>query len=322
MRNHKYYIADGRSSVLTRPWTEWVKRREPVPDFPRHAQVQTVTGCNADCVFCPNRKTALTIPMGRQMDMALFRRIADELIDGGVERISPYLMNEPMLDSELPARVAYVTGRKQPRQYTKINSHGGLLTERMAQALLDSGLDRLNFSVHGIEPEPYERVMHLKLDRVLANIDRFLELKHAGGYKKPRVRISMLVTKVLEPQLPKIREYWGARGIKINLNRIENRGAHQGIEADALAPRQLEAFDWCSRMFEQVYVLYDGRLVLCCADWEQAAVMGDASKQTIGDIWRGRRYTEFRRRFLAGQVTGMLCEHCTKDAVSGYDDDD
>lgn len=320
---HKYYLPEQIRSPWQRFIQERFQRRRPTPDFPLHAQLQTITGCNASCVFCPHNKTARKIPAGRKMDMGLFKKIVDELLDRPVMRISPYLMNEPLLDSDLPQRIAYIAQRKKRGQFTKINSNGGLLSEKMAQALLDSGLDRLNFSVHGIEREAYESVMvGLKLERVLANIDRFLELKREGGYRLPRVRIAMLVTQTLQPQLPEIREYWGARNIKINLNQLENRGAHQAIQADEIAAHPLENYAWCKRMFEQVYILHDGRLVLCCADWEQCAVMGDASRQSLAEIWNGPRYAEFRRRFQDGEVKGMLCDGCTKDAVGGDDEDE
>lgn len=291
-----------------------------MPPFPRHAQIQTISGCNANCVFCPNRKTEREIPAGQSMSMDLFKRLADELTDGPVERISPYLMNEPMLDPQLPERIAYISARKHSGQFTKINSHGGLLHERMAKGLLDSGLDRLNFSVHGIEPEVYQKTMGLPLERVLANIDRFLELKRDGNYRRPRVRVVMLVTTALKPQLPQIRQYWGQRGIKINLNQLENRANHPSLKTEELATRELLPFNWCNRLFEQIFILYDGRAVLCCVDWEQRAQMGDASRQTLREIWNGPRYQALRQRFLNGDVKGMLCDGCTKDAVG--DDED
>ena len=74
------------------------------------------------------------------------------------------------------------------------------MTERMAKGLLDSGLDRLNFSVQGIEPEIYERIMGIPLPKVLKNIERLLELRRDGGYKM-RIRVVMLDTTDVHPQL-------------------------------------------------------------------------------------------------------------------------
>ncbi len=316
----KYFVPNLVRNPLRRMKYRFIDRREPMPEVPRAIQIQTVSGCNANCIFCPNKKTELDIPLGKRMDWDLYRSIVDQAVDLGVRRFSPYLMNESMLDSELPERVAYITQRKKSFQFTKINSHGGLLTERMAKGLLDSGLDRLNFSVQGLDPEKYQQIMGLKLDKVLSNIERFHKLKRDGGYKT-RVRIVMLDTTEIHDQIPEIRSYWKERGIKININQLENRGNHQNIHADDIAVHELETFDWCDRLFEQIYVLYDGRLLQCCADWEQTSNMGDLSGSSLGDAWLGSAYASFRERFLDGDVTGTICDGCTKDAA-GPDDDE
>lgn len=316
----KYYLPHLVKNPLVRLKYHWLDRRQPLPACPEHVQIQTVSGCNGDCIFCPNKKTERQIPLGEKMDWGLYRSIIDQCIDWGVKRFSPYLMNEPMLDSELPERIKYISDRKKKGQFIKINSHGNLLTERMAKGILDSGLDRVNFSVQGLDEANYQEVMGLPLRKTLDNIDRLLELKRAGRYKTPRIRVCMLVTKYIEPQLPRIMEYWGARGVKVNLNQIESRGGHGAVKSSEIAVRELKAFDWCNRMFNQMYILYDGRCVMCCADWEQRGVMGDAAKEPLGKIWNGFKYGCFRERFLNGHVRGMICEHCSKDAA-GSDED-
>jgi MoaA/NifB/PqqE/SkfB family radical SAM enzyme len=314
-----YYLPPPGETRLARLRERVVRRRKPVPAAPVHVQIQTVSGCNASCVFCPNQKTALEIPLGVRMDWDLYRSVVDQCVDLGVRRYSPYLMNEPMLDPELPLRIEVITRRKRRGMWSKINSHGGLFTERMARGLLDSGLDKLHFSVQGIDPAVYFRVMRLRFEKVLRNIERFLELKQKGGYRLPRVKIVMLDTTEIHGDLPRIRAFWRARGLEINLNQLENRGHHAKIQSDAIAVRPLQPFDWCQRMFDQLYVLHDGRLAQCCADWEQTSILGDLSRERLADVWRGAAYTEQRRRFLEGRVAGMLCDGCTKDAVGGDD---
>ncbi len=313
----RYYLPAVEKNPLVRFKYRVLDKRRPLPDAPRNVQIQTISGCNANCVFCPNTKTELDIPFGHRMDWDLYRSIVDQCIDLGVKRFSPYLMNEPMLDRELPERIAYITKRKKPQQFTKINSHGGQLNERMAKGLLDSGLTKLHFSVQGLDPDVYWRVMRLKLENTLRRIEHFLELRAQGNYTLPEVRVVMLDTTEIHEQIPHIVEFWQARGVQVNINQLENRGNHDQITSDAIAVRDLEPFDWCKRMFNQIYVLYDGRLVQCCADWEQSSVMGDLSRDPLPTIWHGARYTEMRRRFLAGEVQGTLCDGCTKDAVAG-----
>ena len=283
----------------------------PIPD---HVQIQTISGCNADCVFCPNGKTQLRIPPGRRMDKDLYRSLIDQCLALGIRRYSLYLMNEPLLDRQLPERIAYLSARKKKPQYSKVTSHGGLLTTRMAKGLLDSGLDKLKISVQSLNPDTYWKIMRLPLDKTLRNIDRFLELKAQGHYKLPRLQIVMVDSSLTHAEIPTNQQYWQQRGIELYVEPVENRADQKHIRQTARGTENLRSFTWCRRLMEQVYVLYDGRLVQCCADWEQRSIMGDLTRESLADIWYGPHYRKFRQRFKTGEVKGMICEKCRKQA--------
>jgi molybdenum cofactor biosynthesis enzyme MoaA len=285
---------------------------DPVSSAPDHVQIQTITGCNASCIFCPNGKTRQNIPKGRRMDWDLYRSVVDQSIEMGIRRYSVYLMNEPMLDRELPERVAYVTARIKRPQYVKVTSHGGLLTERMAKGLLDSGLNKLKISVQSLNADTYREIMGLPLAKTLKNIDRLLKLKKQGGYKLPKLEIVMVDAVQTHEEIPRIRQYWQDRNIKLYIEPVENRADQQYIRDTAVGALKLKAFSWCRRLMEQIYILYDGRMVQCCADWEQQSVMGDLTKHGLSDIWHGKRYSDYRRRFSNGDVKGMICACCRK----------
>jgi molybdenum cofactor biosynthesis enzyme MoaA len=279
---------------------------------PENVQIQTVTGCNGGCIFCPNGKTKLKIPFGRQMDDGLFRAIADQSLELGIQRYTLYLMNEPLLDQHLPERIAYISSRITFPQLTKITSNGALLRGKMARALLDSGLDKLKISVQSIDPENYRQIMNLSLDQTLRNIDQFVELKEKGGYKKPRLQIVAVDSIHTRDELPAIRRYWNKRKIKLHIEPVENRIDHLEIRDAAIGADKLVPFSWCKRLLEQIFVLYNGQMIMCCSDWEQQSVMGDLTSERLVDIWQGARYTDYRRRFAAGDVEGMICHGCRK----------
>ncbi len=279
---------------------------------PDHVQIQTVTGCNARCIFCPNGKTDPHVPMGRRMDDALFRRIVDQCVELGVRRYSAYLMNEPLLDRDLPRRIAYIAARIRKPQYVKVTSHGGLLTGRMARGLLDSGLKKLKISIQSLDPATYRRIMGLKLERTLANIDRFLELREQGGYKLPRLEVVMVDSVHTHHEIEHARRYWARRGIRLFVEPVENRADQQNIRTAAVGADRLQPYTWCRRLMEQIYILHDGRMLQCCADWEHRSVMGDLTQQPLADVWYGSRYRKLRRRFSAGDVGGMICSNCLK----------
>jgi hypothetical protein len=182
----------------------------------------------------------------------------------------------------------------------------------MTLRLLDSGLDKIRISILSLDSETYRSLMNLSLEKTLRNIDRLLELKKKGGYKKPRLEIMTVDSIHTHAEIPAIQQYWQERGIKIFVQTVENRAGQEGIRNAALSAGQLGAFSWCRRMMDQIYVLYDGRIVLCCSDWEQLSVMGDLTRTKLADIWYGDNYAEYRRRFMAGDVKGMICECCLK----------
>ncbi|MEJ2169513.1 MAG: SPASM domain-containing protein, partial [Desulfobacterales bacterium] len=197
-------------------------------------------------------------------------------------------------------------------QYTKVSTNGGLLTEHMVKGLLDSGLHKLKISLQSLNPKRYWTIMGLPLNRTLKNIDRFLTLKEQGGYKRPKLQIVTVDSIYNHDELFDIREYWQRRGIPTHTEYVENRANHQSIRAAAVGSEPLRAFSWCRRLMEQIYVLYDGRMLQCCADWDQRSIMGDLTRQPLADIWYGSRYSQYRRQFLAGDVQNMICASCFK----------
>jgi pyruvate-formate lyase-activating enzyme len=275
---------------------------------PDHLLIQTVTGCNGRCRFCPNSRTRQAIPAGRRMAWGLFRSVVDQALEVGVRRFSAYLMNEPMLDPELPQRIAYIAARIRKPQYVKVISNGSLLTERMARALLDSGLDKLKLSVQSLDPRLYQEITGLALARTLKNIERFMALKAARNQKRPRLEAAMVDSPATHAEIPEARRFWQARGVPLSVQPMENRAGHAAVRKSAGG--NLALFRNCPRLAEQLPVLQDGRVVQCCADWEQHGVMGDLTREALADVWYGARYRELRRRLAAWEVTGTICAGC------------
>ncbi len=281
---------------------------EENPGPPDHLLIQTVTGCNGRCRFCPNRRTRRVVPAGRRMAWDLFRAVVDQCLALGVRRFSVYLMNEPMLDPELPQRIAYIAARIQKPQYVKIVSNGSLLTERMARGLLDSGLDKLKLSVQSLDARTYQKMTGLPLARTLRNIERFLALKAARGQKRPRLEAAMVDSPLTHAGIAEARRFWQERGVALSVQPLENRAGHAAIRKTTAG--NLALFKNCPRLTEQFPVLQDGRVVQCCADWEQLGVMGDLTRERVAEVWCGGRYRDLRRRLAAWDVADTICAGC------------
>jgi len=286
-----------------------LRRQRPVPGFPRILQIQTQSGCNARCQFCPNESIQGKLPMG-QMDEDLFRRIIDEAVKHPVERISPYLMNEPLTVSRLPDLIRYISDRKSAMTRTKINTNGSFLDEDMGRRLIESGLDRLHVSFHGIRKETYETSMgNLSYEKTLANVNRFIELQNLSKAKTPKLKITMVHTKTIDQELDEIREYWTSRGVTVNIHALENR-SHKSVQGRKLNILPMSALADCDRLMQQAYILWNGDCVLCCVDWERTTVLGNLCEGGLEKVWQNDKYLQIRRNYLAGNVAGTLCAGC------------
>src|ERR671930_1998649 len=132
------------------PSVEQINAPESVPLFTR-IQIQTVSWCNRSCAFCPSGK----FPVEKVfMPVEVYHRIIDQLQALNYSgRISPYLMNESLLDKRLPALIAY-TREHCPESWIAINTNGDALSEKLLARLFDAGLNSLDVNAYDSPTQP------------------------------------------------------------------------------------------------------------------------------------------------------------------------
>jgi MoaA/NifB/PqqE/SkfB family radical SAM enzyme len=109
--------------------------------------IQTQTGCNYSCPTCPANKRGLRLyggaAQGTKMDIVLFKNIIEQLSEVGFRgRISPYLMNEPLMDARLGDFVSIIK-KKCPQAFVFIQTNGSLLNKKLIMDLINAGVDEL-----------------------------------------------------------------------------------------------------------------------------------------------------------------------------------
>lgn len=263
--------------------------------FPEKVMLQTVSRCNAACAFCPYPVVSRELPQG-EMEQPLFERIIDECAEhpGAVQRLLPYLMNEPLLDRRLVARINYAK-RRLPWASVHILTNGSLLTERRGEELIDSGLDWIGISVHGFSEEAYHGAMGLSREVTYRRVERFVDralARRGPGFVMLTFNGGGPVTaQEREAALEHFRGL-GVRRISYFGGSISRAGNVSGIEA----PRHAE-IRGCRSIWwpEMIHVLFNGDVVLCCMDWRRRVVVGNLSRaMSIADLWRSDAYRSVR----------------------------
>lgn len=283
-----------------------------VADFPPEIWLENTNHCNAECVMCPREKQ--TRPLGF-MDMEHYTRLINEIAEhkDQVERVHMHNFGEPMLDKQLPKRIEIAKAAGIKHVY--FVSNASILTPGMAEALVKSGLDEFKISFYGVSPETYNKTMvNLDFDKTLRNVMAFFETRKRLGARTPKVNIQFLPQETNEGMAHY--EEWKALfaplmdasiGDELSIVPLLNFGDGRAYhEVDTR-----KATSICSYPWRTMDVLQDGRVTLCCLDYNGQQIVGDTKTQTLSEIWNGPIYRKVRDDFAQLKYKDWdLCSRC------------
>ena len=277
--------------------------RDRAPRMPEIVQIESTNICNAKCVFCPRDEM-----QRRQgiMTVELFRKIVDECADLGITHIRMHNYGEAFMDRKLVEKVRYAK-QKGIREVGMI-SNGSLITEPVARGMIDAGLDAINISVDASGKEVFEATrIGLKYDKVIANIERLLRLRTESGKRRPKLILSFVRQNNSADEAAFI-EHWRSIADKIHVTDLHNWAGTLNTESDVNYP--------CYRPWLTFTVLWDGRVSLCCADFDGKTILGNLNTQTIAEVWNAEPYRNVRREHLesGGPDVCRACDLPRKDS--------
>jgi MoaA/NifB/PqqE/SkfB family radical SAM enzyme len=276
--------------------------RDEAP-LPEIVQIESTNICNAKCVFCPRDEMARKQGV---MDMELFTKVVDECVELGIEHVRMHNYGEPFVDRQLVEKVRYAKQKGVPQ--VGMISNGSLITETAARGMIDAGLDAINISVDASGKDVFERTrVGLKYDKVIANIERLLALRDASGKRRPKLILSFVRQNNDEDEHAFI-EHWRARADKIHITDLHNWAGTLNQKSDVNYP--------CYRPWLTFTALWDGRVALCCADFDGRTILGDLKTHTIKEIWNSDAYRALRREHLesGGPAICQSCDLPKKDS--------
>jgi MoaA/NifB/PqqE/SkfB family radical SAM enzyme len=285
--------------------------------YPRKIQIETFLGCNARCTYC-------TISKWKRehgpMSAEVFSRIVEQLVPirNDIEVVSLYMDGEPLMDRELETRVGICKDHGLP--HIGFATNGGLLTEQRARRLLDAGLDWVSFSFDSLNKESFEAVrVRLKFNEVLKNIRNLVELRNAGSYGTKV--ILRHVNSVDKPEeLVEYRNYWSE--LLRPTDAIQSFNVHNWGDGSPISAR--EARTPCRYVFDNMTILRDGTVPLCCVDYNAQYPFGNVMETPLMDIWNGMQWDAARQAHRTGQRDKIgMCGTCNVpeevDTVERFD---
>lgn len=250
-------------------------------------RIENTNLCNAKCVICPREKMTRKLEV---MPTEHFENLVKQACSLGTEMISIFGYGEPLMDSEIVDKL------KLARNFTTfITTNASLLTTDLSIKLLNAGLNKIRFSVHGWDKN-YEKVHGLNYETTKHNIENFVRINK-------NCHVSYSVIPMFGESVEEIKDMY--QGCELEIWKPHNwtdgrafRGARQ---------RKLT----CGRPFNgPVQINADGKIMVCCFDYDGKMIVGDTYKDSIEDIVKGDRFNAIREAHREGNLKGLPCETC------------
>jgi MoaA/NifB/PqqE/SkfB family radical SAM enzyme len=286
-------------------------------EYEKVISIETTLSCNARCVFCAHHNRLMT----GTMPMELFEKIIKECHEYGIKLINLGVYGEFLTDKHLLERIKYL--RKYNMDYSFF-TNASLLTSETTDKLFElGGLAGVNFSINGFSREVYEKTMvGLKRDVAYKNTLYFLRQKEELKLDKLAVHISAVRTKLNKKDFKEFFKFWKKqKGVSMvwSLELMDRMGDYYDGKLGKLGPMDNRR-NWlspCKLLWGPLSVYYDGRVSPCCKDDDKREfIIGDLSKQTLGEVLNGEALSSLRKLHLSDKRNSHpICGKCYLNSV-------
>ena len=271
--------------------------------------IENTNCCNAQCVMCP--RETLTRQRGF-MEFGLFEKIIKEV---SVARRTPVVhlhgFGEPLLDESLPERI--VLAKTCGIKHTYLVTNASLLSPETSRKIIKAGLDTMKISFYGTDDESYRATMRrLDFKAALHNIMEFVKIRKELKKRTPKLILQYLPQEANEAKMKEFQFLWQPvldkrAGDRLNHSSLHNYGGGRAYNRVGERIASVCFYPWTA-----LSVLWDGRAVTCCMDYNGVQGVGDLNRQSVMEIWNGPALSAIRRNFgkldYRGFPTCLCCD--------------
>lgn len=264
--------------------------------FPGVVGIESTNNCNLDCVMCPRQE--MTRPVA-DMARPLYEKTIDALA-GKTEFVWLQDYGEPFLNKEIFGMIRYARERGLK---VGISTNGTVLTDKIIDGILESGLDYLIFAIDGATAETYEKIrVGATYEKVAENVRRFLAKK---GKHKIFTVVQCIYMEATSQEVRQFRRQWKLPGVDaVRIRQLTYSG--KGSRFDNLTTQKP-----CYWLWSNPHIKNDGTVVPCCQDVNSTLALGNIQNDSLDRIWNGEKMQELRAKHLAGQAGEIpLCRNC------------
>ncbi|MBL6996677.1 radical SAM/SPASM domain-containing protein [Desulfobacula sp.] len=263
--------------------------------------------CNVSCLGC-----ALHGPYGfversfGNMKKEIWESVIREI--GSWDKkvcVSAHGGGEPLMNPDL--RDILTLARSFPNIEVGFLTNGMLMDESWAEFIINVNLDWIAFSIDGVTPETHDKIRWKSdLAKVEKNLETLLTLKKKKQSVVPRVKLNMVAYDAIMDQKEAFVERWINKVDEVMVSHYRNPPESKRW------PNVPEDRKPCSLLWSQAVIAWDGRLGLCCEDFNIDHSPGSVGEDAgLLELWNGPEFTKVRSLHQQGQFAEhSMCRVC------------
>jgi len=291
-----------------RPARELLNLPAPLSIF-----VEPTNVCNFRCGICPESLANYPNQAGhyKRMPWPTWAHIATQLYDTWepLKVLRFYFLGEPLLNPDL-ARMIEMARNMELAERLELTTNASLLRGKCADRLLRSGLDYLRVSVYGTTDAEYQTTTGVaskgKMKAILQNVAGFRKARDVNR-TAPWIFAQLTMPSITMEQDLRFEGQWREIADETGINSLHNWGTPDLVHIGPPATKAV-----CSKPFTELAIRADGKVSVCCIDWNGQLIVGDLKTQTLQEIWNGEPLKRIRQLHLTRRRAELgICADCS-----------
>jgi len=318
---------------------EQIRSKKPVV-----YNIETTNACNMTCQMCP-RTTRMTRSVST-MKLGLFEAIANQLEphspelwakwerfcekeygippDGMGENhfflyIIPKIIQlhgygDPLLDKNLGNDIALLT-KKGIGSYFSCNP-ANINIER-TEEMFRNGLDYLKYSIESVDDATHKEIRgeQSNFTESFKKIQELLKIKKENNYKTTIIITMINLNRTnQQSEFAQLKKAFEGMDVYIYLKSEDQ----QWYRKDHHGTNSIHWSEFCKHPWMSMTIKSNGEAAMCMEDFNNEIILGDATKESLEEIWNGDKYRQFRLDHIDLKAGFKCNEQCDMKLIGQY----
>lgn len=295
------------------------------PKTPRKVQIEITNICNLNCKMC--FRGFLNVEE-QHMDFEIFKKAVDH--SRGAEEIILTGWGEPLSYPQIAEAIKYC---HDSGFQTRLTTNGILLTNELAERLINAGLDVIAFSLESLtDSDSFGHIVRNQIENIkglakkenhpriviqttMRRGEDVLELIRFAQEIKASVNLVRLDNRFIDMKRPDFKEE------KELVERAVQLGDSIGVEVNCfhhslgkgLFRMLFKKLKWflgekrCLKLYNEAYVNLKGELTPCCnlPNYQ----IGSVLEESVSNLWKSKKLQSFRKDWR------KVCQKCDSGQI-------